>query len=407
MPADRYLNAKEASEMLNVSLSTLYAYVSRGLIRSEASGTDTRKKRYYREDIEKLIQQREASRNPEKMVKAALHFGAPVLESRLTLIMDGHLYYRGLDVSALATESTVEDVAELLWVGNTNVVDGLFTNITLPPLQDYMPILADLPDNLPYLTQLQMTLPLIAAGDYAAYDLRSEAVMQTGARIMKLMMSIVTGDVEGDRGIARTLQETWAQAQPQAKRLINAALILCADHELNASSFTARIVASARATPYAVVMAGLSALQGIKHGGNTARVEAFLREVESPQNARRAIVERLQRGESINGFGHPLYPDRDPRADALLSMMSETYPDHPVLKMAQNVEEGMAGLIGLAPNVDFALTILARLLNLRADGAITLFALGRVIGWIGHAIEQYEDNRLIRPRAKYIGDHPQ
>lgn len=405
MSSNRYLSAKQASSMLNISLSTLYAYVSRGLIRSESSGTDTRKKRYYREDVEKLIQQKEASRNPEKLVETALHFGAPVLESRLSLIMDGRLYYRGLDVSVLATESTVEDVAELLWVGN--VAQGLFTDITLPPLQDYIPMLADLPDDLPYLTQLQMTLPLIAAGDYAAYDLRAEAVMQTGARIMKLMVSIVTGDIAGDRGVARTLQETWAQAQPQAKHLINAALILCADHELNASSFTARIVASAGATPYSVVMAGLSAVQGIKHGGSTARVEAFLREVESPQNARRAIAERLQRGESINGFGHPLYPDRDPRADTLLSMMRETYPDHPVLEMADAVEHGCMELIGLAPNIDFALMILARLLNLRTDGALTLFALGRVIGWVGHAIEQYEENRLIRPRAKYVGEPPQ
>ena len=406
MSPDPYLSAKEAADMLNISLPTLYSYVSRGMIRSEIAGDSSRRKRYYREDVDKMIRQKEASRNPEKIMETALHFGAPVMESALTLILDGKLYYRGMDATVLATEYTVEDVAELMWTYTMDKSNTLFEDITLPASQEYMPILADLPDDLPYLTQLQMILPYIAAGDYASYDLRPETVAQTGARIMKLMVSIVTGDIDGQRGIARTLQETWAHAEPDAKRLINAALILCADHELNASSFTARIIASAGATPYAVVTGGLSAVQGVKHGGSTARVEAFLREVESSHNARRVIAERLQRGESINGFGHPLYANGDPRATTLLDMMRDTYPDNPIIALADEIEAGMLDLIGLQPNIDFALTILSRLLGLRADSAITIFALGRVIGWIGHAIEQYETGRLIRPRAKYIGEQP-
>jgi citrate synthase len=202
------------------------------------------------------------------------------------------------------------------------------------------------------------------------------------------------------------LQRSWVPGDAGAEGLIDRALILCADHELNVSSFTARCVASAGATPYAAVVAGLAALGGVKHGGNTARVEAFLTEAEAAGDAREVVASRLRRGEAIPGFGHPLYPEGDPRAAALLAALAEKYPGSEALRLSEEAIGAAAGLMDERPNVDFALVVLARVLGLPAGGALATFALGRTVGWVGHAIEQYEVDRIIRPRARYVGEQP-
>ncbi|HIP71407.1 MAG TPA: hypothetical protein EYH05_08440, partial [Anaerolineae bacterium] len=249
-------------------------------------------------------------------------------------------------------------------------------------------------------------------------DLRETAVALTGQRILLLLTAVVSVFSEqfavfsgqfaafSEGGIARNLQETWAAKAPQAADLFNAALVYCADHELNASAFTARVAASARATPYQVVIAGLSTLQGRLHGGVTGQVDAFLREVATPQQARRVIGDRLKRGELIPGFGHPLYPEGDPRGRALLAQVTAVLPDAPGTLLAQAVAQGMADTVGLQPNIDFALTALAWALELPPGAPLALFALGRTAGWIGQAIEQYQVGQLIRPRARYVGVRP-
>ena len=153
-----------------------------------------------------------------------------------------------------------------------------------------------------------------------------------------------------------------------------------------------------------MVTAGLAALGGIKHGGQTELVEAFLREVESAGDARVAISGRLRRGERIPGFGHSLYPEGDPRGAELLRITTAAYPDSPAVALSAEVAESTLGLMDERPTLDFGLVTLARALGLPAGGAVALFALGRTIGWIGHAIEQYTSGSLIRPRARYVGE---
>ena len=183
-------------------------------------------------------------------------------------------------------------------------------------------------------------------------------------------------------------------------------LILCADHELNASTFTARVVASTGAHLYLVVTAGLAALQGFKHGGNTLLVEKLLREVSTPEAARRVIAEHLRRGEYIPGFGHRLYPYGDPRAALLLRLIAQSFPDAPTMDLANTIAEVVLEVTGKKPNVDFALVVLAQTLSLPPESALALFALGRTVGWIAHAIEQYQREELLRPRAQYVGLRP-
>ena len=253
---------------------------------------------------------------------------------------------------------------------------------------------------------------MTGAHDLAAYDLAGDnlaptAVTQTGARILQLLTAVFTQSSHtAPLTIPQQLQQSLTPKDESATGLFNAALILCADHELNISSFTARCVASAGSTPYAVVMAGLSALQGPKHGGYTERVEALFQEAATPAQAAGTIASRLRRGEAIPGFGHPLYPEGDPRGQALLTMIEAAYGDNEGLGLARALETAVCHSIGLKPTIDFALVTLSQALNLPPGSALTLFALGRIVGWIGHANEQYQLDQLIRPRAQYKGPQP-
>jgi citrate synthase len=399
---EQYLSAPEAARALGVSRATLYAYVSRGLIRSEAVGK-RRSRQYHLEDVQALQARKEQRQDPQKVAERALHWGAPVMESALSLITEGQLYYCGHDAIALATTYSAEEVAGLLWTGQ--LATPAESAAALPA---YASLRAGrrAVAHLAPVDAFQVLLPLAAIDDLAAYDLRPTAVAHTGRRILRLLAAIATGHAPSTQPLAKTLQQGWVADDPQVTACLNAALVLCADHELNVSSFTARCVASAGATPYAVVVAGLTALQGSKHGGHTARVEALLHEVGTPQKARAALASRLRRGEIIPGFGHTLYPAGDPRGAALLRLARQARPDTPALALADAVISEAYGVIREYPTIDFGLAVLGQALQLPPGSAMALFAIGRTIGWIGHAIEQYQQNRIIRPRARYVGAPP-
>ena len=372
----------------------MYAYVSRGMIRSEAAGG--RRRRYRAEDVRRLKERRQRRRDPDLVLEDALHWGTPVMESAITLIEDDRLYYRGRDAVALAAGSTIEEVAALIWTGDPAMAPELFPS---EPPQLSLPIRAALGSGLPPIEAFQVLLSLAGAEDPAAYDLRPAAVARTGARILRLMASVAAGGAAP--GVAETLARGWSARD--AGDLLGSALVLCADHELPVSTFVARCVASSEATPYAVVVAGLSAMGGVKHGGQVELVEAFLREVEVSGGAREAIAGRLRRGEGIPGFGHSLYPGGDPRGAELLRLVTAAYPGSPDVARSAAVAEEALDLIDERATVDFGLVTLARALGLPPGAAVALFALGRTVGWIGHAIEQYESGSLIRPRARYVG----
>jgi citrate synthase len=399
----RYLTAKEATDVLGITSATLYAYVSRGLIRSESIEDDSRIRRYNAEDVYKLRERKEQRKNPAKVAQQALHWGTPLLESALTLITDAGHYYRGYSAFALATNYSVEEVASLLWTGEFSQAELLFSVNSNPSVSKYTGVLKTLPE-VPILQQLQIALTLASADDLAAYDLQSESVALAGARILKLMTAVLVDTPTPTGRIAESLSVHWSSAE--GLPLLNAALILLADHELNISSFTARVVASGDANPYSVVIAGLTALQGIKHGGSTDRAEAMLREIGNPKNALRNISDRLRRGERIPGFGHPLYPEGDPRGKFLLNLLAKHVPDSPANALAQSIIEAVRSKIDLYANIDFALATLVRALDLPHGTGLALFALGRTLGWIGHAIEQYSLATMIRPRATYTGIPP-
>lgn len=400
-----WLTAAEAAKELQISEATLYAYVSRGMIRSEADNASKRTRRYHAGDIQRLRERQEQRRDPKKATEEALHWGMPLLESGLTLIAEGRCYYRGYDVCSLVAEKSIEQVASLLWTGAFENANALFTP-ELPPLSvRCQTILNALSDASP-MERFQALLPLMAADDLAAYNTKPAAVAQTGARILRRMVAFAAYPAPMENDLATTLQRAWVPSDSQAARFFQTALILCADHELNVSSFTARCVASAGSSPYAVISGGLAAFQGGKHGGASERVGALFDEVGSPERARETLGLRLKRGEHIPGFGHPLYPDGDPRGRLLLNLLMAAYPDSAAVELAKTISQEAGAALEEYPNVDFGLATLAQVFALSPDKAVALFALGRTMGWIGHAIEEYQHDRLIRPRANYTGPQP-
>lgn len=400
-----YLTAKQAADALGVARATLYAYTSRGQLRSEPVAGTPKERRYYREDVERLKERKEARRDPSKAAARGLHWGGPVLESGITLIHNGRFYYRGCDAVKLAETSTAEHVAALLWGENDAAErDRLFEQpCPLPPRQ-----LTSLRScGTQPLTLMQAALPVAAATDLASYDLRPAAVRQTGARIIRLLTTIIARDgAHGASPVHRVLQTAWAPKRSAVANVIRTALVLCADHELNVSAFTARCAASAGASPYDFVSAAMATLKGYKHGGAAERVLALVADAGSPKSARAVVASRLRRGETMPGFGHPLYPAGDPRAQ-LLMRLAQSSGNETAWQPFRNLSRAGSKLLGDLPNLDFGLAAITRAYRLPHEAPLLLFALGRTIGWIAHGLEEYASGQLIRPRARYTGPAPQ
>jgi citrate synthase len=394
----QWISAAEAARLLKVSRETLYAYVSRGFIRSEPVPGRPRVRRYAREDVERLRRRGEERRDPEKAASNALQWGMPILESSISLIASGRLYYRGHDVAGLARTRSIEEVASLIWTG---AFDADFSATPLHVVAGGRSA-----EGLPFVTRAESMLPLVSSRDPLAFDLRPQAIAQTGWRIVNLLASIAAESSELEATIDATLTAHWKPRGARARDVLRAALIACADHELNVSAFTARCIASAGANPYSVVAGALCAIEGVKHGGATARVETLFDELRRARDPRRTIADRLRRGDSVEGFGHPLYKTGDPRATLLLDLLAEHYGKSKELALARQIAATAADVLGETPTVDFALVALQHTLRLPPGTALTLFAIGRSLGWIGHAIEQYQTGATIRPRAKYVGPMP-
>ncbi|HEY2905239.1 MAG TPA: citrate synthase [Vicinamibacterales bacterium] len=390
-----WIGAVEASRLLGVSRATLYAYVSRGFVRSQAAPGSPRERMYSRDDAERLRRRAEERRAPDKAAARALQWGMPILESSIALIDGRTLYYRGLDAAALARSRSLEEVAALIWAGR---LDALPAATAVPKIALPRP-------SVPFIARAQSMLASAAARDALAMDLRPASVAATGWKILRLLSKAATESEPGDATVDVALARKW-EVGARGIDVMRAALVLCADHELNVSSFTARCVASAGSHPYAVVIAALAALEGPRHGGASARVESMLDAMRRARSLGAALGARLRRGESIDGFGHPLYRDGDPRAQLLLELLGEHYAKSAEYRFVAEFVQAATSSTGEHPNIDFGLAAAARVLALPAGSPLILFAIGRSVGWIGHAIEQYATGQLIRPRAKYVGIAP-
>jgi citrate synthase len=383
------LTARQAADRLGVKLDTLYAYVSRGRLRSVVL-PGTRQRRYRVEEVEAL---RGAGAGPRGVETEAL---MPVIGSSICLIENGTLFYRGQDAVALSRTALLEDIATQLWRA-----EGGAPGRTLEPSE--LPAEATTASGL--IERCQIRLAIMTDRDLPALDLTRAGVIGTGRRILHSLADCVAGSPSppAPMPIHRRLAVAWELDEPGSD-IVRRCLVLIADHEFNASTFVARCVASTGATPYAVVAAALAALSGRRHGGASARAEALFAELGRGGDPLNVMAARLARDEELPGFGHFLYPRGDPRAMAILDALAVAAPgSHPLIEAAATAG---TRLTGTRPNVDFALAAATTALNLPADAALGLFVIGRTVGWIAHAIEQYESGVLIRPRARYLGPRP-
>lgn len=394
-----YLNAREAAAELEVSLATLYAYVSRGLIRSESVGS-SRSKKYRGDDVRTLVGRRRPAQHEERKKGRALSWGAPVMDSAITLISDDGLYYRGRSAIALSQDASLETVATLLWRAERNPFTERKTGLGEEILEAYRGTM----EPLGVIERGMTVLPALAVRDPGAFTMSGPPVMKAGTRLMRVFAAAITDRPLGDDPLHEVLASAWDRDDDgQTSDLVRRALVLAADHELNASTFTVRCVASTGTSVYYAVVAGLGAMKGYRHGGMTASAFAFLESL-NPQTLEIQVAEKLTRGEDIPGFGHPIYHNGDPRATALLEAMSHHERYTETAAFLGDLIDVVETMTGLSPNIDLVLAGFAHRLGLGPEPAMALFALGRTAGWIAHAIEQASSGQLIRPRARYIGE---
>ncbi|MFO1327333.1 MAG: citrate synthase [Rubrivivax sp.] len=403
--ATRLLDSRQAAALLGIKLETLYAYVSRGLLKGRMA-TRGQGRRFHRDELEALRARRSGA------AAQALRYGEPVLETRLTRMTPQGPAYRDRLATQLAADGTpYEAVAEWLWSG-----DGPEAAPRWPAPGRWPQarlLLRLLPPGSPPLAALALALPALAATDPLRFDTDPQALMAR-ARVLipqlaaavalatdarRLAPALAAGDTVSALAIA-----LGVAPEPEALDLLRCALVLCADHELNASTFAARVAASTGADLHACLGAALAALSGPRHGGASEQVEQLMHEAGRPARAAATVAARLRRGERLPGFGHPLYPDGDPRAAMLMARAAALGARQARLRTLLALADAMRDAGRPAPNLDVSLAATCAALRLPPGMGPALFALGRVAGWVAHVLEQQESGTVLRPRARYVGE---
>jgi citrate synthase len=401
---ERRLSTAEAAARLGVKPATLYAYVSRGLLSRERS-PDGRTSTFDPAEIDRLARPGRARRGRRPATDL-------VVPSALTAIDQGQPWYRGLAVTDLAAIRTFEEVAEWLWTGQfPALVAAAPWRAGEAALDAGRRAQAALPSTALPLERIRVIAAALAAGDELRLELRPAAVTAAARSLIAGLVDClphpgppraVGGSIAGRLwGGLSTLDP-----EPELVGVLDAALVLLADHELAASTVAARVAASVRADPYAVVSAGLATVSGTLHGGASLGIEALLEEIDRPERAATVVGTRLRRGERLRGFGHRLYPDGDPRAGFLLTRLRATAAGSTRMAVVDALLEATTRRGLPEPNVDLALAALAHVTAMTRGAAEAIFAVARTAGWIAHALEEYDRNTPIRPRAVYTGPAP-
>jgi citrate synthase len=410
-----WVGAGEAARRLGIKPATLYSYVSRGVLRRR-TGEDGRSSLFDAGEVESLAR-RGRPRHPGA--------GEFVIESALTEITSDRACYRGFDITALAARYELEDAAWLLWTGELNGRDRGPWRASEAALRAGRAAQAALPSGTLPLERFGVIVPALAATDPLRLQLDPPAVIAAGQAIMAGLVDCLpaahradaaaaggTGlsrgaGPDGGSGLTGRLWGRLCLGEPdeRLRDALRVALVLLADHELAASTFAARVAASVRADPYAVVATGLGAAGGALHGGASLGVEAMLAAAAGPQDVTRVVGSLLRRGERIPGFGHFVYRAGDPRAAFLLGEIRARAPGSPRLAVADALVQEVVGRGLPTPNIDFALAVLASVAGMVPGAAEAVFAVARTAGWIGHALEEYARHTPLRPRARYTGPH--
>lgn len=377
---DDFLSAEQVCELLGVKRATLYTYVSRGWIQRVASGRG-RRNLYLYADVARLRERRDARAGHTAAAAGALRWGEPVITTGVARLSEAGISYRGRSVEGLLADRVrFEAVAELLWTGALGEAgwgrEGP-AETGVPDVQDMIGavLAARALDPAPLITGPQRSVE----------------------RGRALVWALCGG---GGGSIAEAVCRRMGTGAPEAVEAVDRALVLSAEHGLNASTFATRVAASTGADLFLAITAGLCAFSGPRHGRACAGIEAMLDAVDGPETARRWVEGRYRAGEVVPGFLHRLYPRGDPRGGPLmadaLALGSSRGVDTLVAVAAVMKESGWR-----TPTVDFGLVALTEALGWPRGSAMWVFAVGRCAGWVAHALEQRESGALLRPRATY------
>jgi citrate synthase len=423
-----WIGATEAAQRLGIKQASLYSYVSRGVL-TPRRGEDGRASLFDAAEIDGL-----ARRGRPRQAQGAAEL---VIRTSLTEISGDRLRYRGHDAIALATQRSFEDVAGLLWTGSFgDPAAAAPWQATREAVAAGSAAQAALPPGTYPLERLQVIVPALAVTDRLRLQLDRPAVIAAARGLIAGMVDClpaVSAGLPADDGgdgrpgvgpsrphgggfrgaagppdqysIAARLATKLCPRPPSAglTGALRAALVLLADHELAASTLAARVAASVRADPYAVVGTGLGAMSGALHGGAALGAEVMLVSADGPADAPHVVGELLRRGERIPGFGHFVYQTGDPRAVLLLDLIRQAAPDSGRLAVAEAVLAEARRRALPAPNIEFALAVLATVAGMSPGSGEAVFATARTAGWLAHALEEYARATPIRPRGVYTG----
>jgi citrate synthase len=390
------LTTQEVARRLGVKPETVYAYVSRGLLASER-GPGGRSSTFDPKQVDALAARQRRT-------------GADAVRTGVTLIEGRRYYYRGVDAVELARHYSYEAVADWLWTGELRP-DARFTTQD-DALDTARTAIAALPPHAGLMDMLRVAAIAAALSDPLRFELADVVVAATTRALIATLaesLPLLGREVPARASLAHRLWPRLTAAEPteSAIRCLDAALVLLIDHDLAASTFAARVAASARANPYAVVSAGLGALEGPLHGAASGLAHRMLAESLDHGSAVSVVADYLRAGRRIPGLGHRVYPAEDPRAEMLFSLLEDVSGTAPVLRAAREVVAAAGRRRPLHANVDLPLAVLSVATDMPADAGEVIFAVARTAGWIAHALEEYAERPLrMRPRGQYTGPHP-
>ncbi|CAM3450359.1 citrate synthase [Marinicrinis lubricantis] len=350
--------------------------------------------------------------------------GIVATTSSISSIIDGVLTYRGINIDELAEKASFEEVVYLLWFGklpNRQELNDLQAQLdqeaALPA--EVIDYIKSLPNGVHSMAALRSIVSTLALYDPEAGDMDQASNVRKAIRLQAQLPTIVAAFARIRQGLEPLAPKkgesiaanflymlTGEKPEDIAVEAMNKALILHADHELNASTFAARVTVATLSDIYSGVVSAIGALKGPLHGGANEQVMAMLEEIGSPEKVQAYIQDKLNNKVKIMGFGHRVYKNGDPRAKHLQAMskqLGQLTGDLSWYDMSTQIEELVTGMKGLKPNVDFYSASVYTTLGIPRDLFTPIFAMSRVSGWTAHILEQYEDNRLIRPRAEYVG----
>lgn len=396
--------AGEAARRLGVKVETVYAYASRGLLSSERA-PGGRGTTFDVQQIEEL-----AESGLRRRVAASSAFRFATVRTSLTLHAEGQLYYRGRSTVAMSRAVPFEGAVTWLWSGT---LEGTGASAGKEQRAVVRRAMGALSPSAGPATRQRVAVGAAAGLDPLRFDLSHSGVTACGRRILAVLVAALGGPARGT--VAQQLAAALAARAHRADCVphLDAALCLLADHGLAASTIAARVAASTRANPYAVVAAGLAALDGPLHGGASSSAYDVLAEVVAGGDVRSIVARCLRDGGRVPGFGHVLetsdgaYPDGDPRAVELLARLRRWDAAAPALGAVRRLRTTLRSPTSARPNVDLALAALMLSAGMPRAAGEAVVAVARTAGWIAHALEEYEEEPLRwRGRETYLGPMP-